>query len=287
MWPNHYFQLFAKSLQADFYSKKLKKLDFAASLRFFIVSMILSGIVFAALINGRELPKVVNHIDSSLDDLAREYPKELEIIWQSENETLQVETESTIYTQYPAWFLQDLDNKPEYFLAISKQELADDNLDELINPSLIVIDQKQLRISNMQGGYNSIGLAELPGFEEDFSISRENVSLFVERWKTASDNLLDVLGKILFIILPVFIPIQRFLSILVYSFIAFIVYYSDKEKYQKTLQLGLHVGVLAELVVRLSQILYPEGIGFGFFISFFAIFLFIHYGKELSNRKTK
>lgn len=279
MRPKTYWHIISNLLTSPKYYLEILKAPYWFSLRFFIISMIILGLTLTWRINQRTIPVYQQQINDSLNEIESNFPSELEIYWRgnqlgsSTNEIIEIPYPSSIKksSQFPpflGYFIPD-DISPDQFPKKFNQE------------SLLVITSKKLFINNLQGAWTDAPLTELFPME-DIALNKNTSPDLILKLKQELKKVFDLTKQLNFIVIPLITILIKFWMSFIESILIFLFFKLNRFSinFIKTLQLSLHLVVMAEIIAQLASWIYPNIQVPMFTLSYWSIFSYIFWTQR-------
>lgn len=272
-----YWHVLTQSLTSTSYYLELIKGRFGFSLRFFVISIIVLGLSTAARINHRQLPMINGQLMKSLKQLETNYPPDLELIWTGHQ--LEISPPQELAVPYPVatnQLLPELPSNLSYLVPEPK------SIDEISYSSLLVLTPDQLFVNDLRHNWTQADLKLfLP--EERIVINQATLPQRLAQTETWLDQAFKQLKQANYVVSPLVLLILRSWVGLLHGVLIFLLLRLNQIKleFRKSIQLSLHIIVMAEVVFQLSAWLYPQLTLPMFSLAFWLILVYI----LLSQRK--
>jgi hypothetical protein len=266
-------KLLASVTAIDFY-KQLKNTSVLSSVSFFIFSFAILGIVLDLELSFKTIPQIETQSFQSLEQIKNNYPEDLSISW--DKETLNI-NRSELKLDYPDWLKLDKKSLPQYLAIYSSTDLNPESVSSQIsNSSLLVFDRQQLFVSQLNGNYDALPLTEVPGFEKEFVINKNNLPEKVATWQNALAKLFSGSQKVLpFFLIPSFIILSLIGNFLDALLVFLLVRIFGRFSFKYIFKISLHVAVIAEIIARATALIYAHSNYPLFSISYWIIISFV------------
>ncbi len=252
---------------------------------FFFISYIWLGWLAAGRFVVRDIPDLTQLFDATAQEVEANYPADLQLTWDEQAFTHQPEGLLTI--SYPPFVAPAEYSLPSVLAYHANQPLTSDQLPtSLPQPSFLVFTTKELFLHASDGSWSSIPLTEVPGFEQSFQVTRAQLPNIISHLKSVFQNLLNVVGTLSFVALPLSLALHRAWLVLIQSLLAYLLLKLNGVPltFTKTFQLGLHIMVVAEILNQVSLWLYPQLdwslLTIGYWLIFTLIILRVKMGKS-------
>ncbi len=258
MTPKQYWHILTGSLtQPTFYVQVLNQ-PFRRSLQFFLISSVLLGIASAWLMIQYRFPEYQRMFKEVTQEISQNYPDELSIQWQ--DQTLSTSNQEPLMIPYPHFFQA----KPTQVAMVIDPSLDTTQFDQLNQrlpaSSLSVVGSTQLLINDGLGNWSVLALADLPYFDQNFTINQQTLPGVLDQANHHFQQLLQLISPTLYVIWPLIYMFKNAWIILWYAIVGqFILsWYGKNFGFKKIYQLSLHLIVVAQLVEIVGQYLYPD-----------------------------
>ena len=175
--------------------KQLFKIRLNKSIKFFVISMFLLGLMRAAIFTTIDIPQNKDYLDQTINEINDNYPENLIINWDRENLTLKYLEENEDDTQtidefnlsYPSYISKERIEEVELPLYLGRYVNKDEiNLEErkiLTKKSLIIFTKKDVLVNSLENNgeyWQAFPLKELPNASESLVINKKNLPQFLE-----------------------------------------------------------------------------------------------------------
>lgn len=268
MRPRTYWHALVNSVSSAQYYQTIVKAPFWFSFRFFVISMVLLGIVMSLRLQQQVLPAYQEAAEAVVTDLYQYYPDELVMKW--DGTKLSLSPDEPLRVDWPAGVETSAEMMPDGFIII------DLNQDSFTDSSLLAVNQNTLFINDLQGQWNSLPLVAVLGADE-VELRKENLPMIIEQAKQYIRRLFDIIDVAAYAVVPMMLIISRLWIGLLESLLMFLILKlnSLKLSFAKTYQLSLHLLVVTEIVAQLANWLYPTHQLPLFTLTFWLMFLYI------------
>jgi hypothetical protein len=268
-----YFLTLWNSFSSPSYYLEILNAPFSFSLKFFFTSFILLTLLSTLVFGMVTLPRYAKTAKTTLDSLLQNYPENLQISWNKSS--LQLSPDQPLTLPYPSFFPQQ--DLPEHFVVIDPHfSNPAQAMDDMKTSTFVFINDKDVFVQNSDHQWTSSPLKEFPGFDQDFTITQQNLPETITQGK----EILDV-SQILVLIAY---PIIYFVSVIIWRLAATIVnaiiifyclkLFGKNFPYGKILQISLHVIIVAETASILFALL-PSQPGFPVFDLLYWLFMIV------------
>lgn len=276
MKPRVYLQtLVSVFTRTESYVLQIKK-TFWFSLRFFIISMLILGINFAIRIRIREIPQLMADVSQTIIEVQEKYPNELELSWTGLK--LESNLNEPLEIPYPeSWTTEDADSLPPVLAYYLPGEVnSADFADSLDKDSLIVITEGEFYLTDFRDGWSEVSLKNLVSSDE-LTVNKETLPGLLEQVSQFTDNTINQMKNVIFIVLPLFMIINSLVVTFFLSLLGFLLIKINNLKigFKKTFQLSLYLVVVAETVNQIAGWLYPNIELSIFSLTFWAVFVWV------------
>ena len=265
---NYFSNLKLSISSVNYYGYMLSK-PLRTSFFFFIISMIVIGIIRGTHTSLIELPNIKNNVYLALDELENNFDANLEIIW-SDNQLEMNRDNLNIY--WPSTINPEHYSLPKIIATISNSEILPNESELLENNDLLVyINKNNLYTLQSQNGEDKKNWAEYPLNEifiytDSYSINKQNLPKIILGIKEIIDQSFKEIQLIAIIFSAIFFIISRiwFLiteSILVYFLFKIYTLIGTRGldfSFKKILKLGLNILAPAEIIHLVSSIFYKD-----------------------------
>jgi hypothetical protein len=257
MLPLTYWRTLVGSISNPHYYRESLPKSWWFSLRFFLISMMIIGLVLSAAIIKINFPQYQSQLKDIVQELANNFPADLELKW--EQNQLTSNYSAPILVNYPSTF-QPPTEFPEKALIILPNHNDQSVPQDVPASSLMVANQSQLFLTDFKGNWSHIPLADLPGLEQPLTLNQQTLPQFQENMNLFIDSSLQTSRHILPIALPVVIVVTQFFDSLFYALIGFIGlrFFSKQHTFRRIWQISLHLCVIAFALSQLAAYLYPK-----------------------------
>lgn len=274
-----YWHVLVNLLTSPEYYLKVITTKFSFSLRFFIMSMILLGLISAWRINQLTIPEFHQDAKLSLDELQENYPANLEINWADGK--LSSSATYDIEISYPS-FVEKNDQLPPTLGYYVPQNLAIDEIgDRFDKKSLILITSQQLMINDLRGNWNQLPLKDLI-LDESFTLNKESIAAVVTQAKLDIGPMVELIKKINYLVMPVILVISKSWMALMEGFLVYLLFRLNQLKisFTRVYQFSLHLVVIAEIINQLTSWVYPHSLISMFSFAYWVIFSFVFWTQR-------
>lgn len=237
--------------------------------------MIWLGVVMSIRLQRTVLPTYESAAESVVTDLYQYYPDNLVITW--DGSQLDLSPAEPIMVDWPLEIGTTAEKLPETFIRV---DLDETNFTE---SSLLAVNRDTLFINDLQGNWNSTPLSVVLG-SQTAELRKENLPDMIEQIRTYVRAVFSVINLAAYLVVPIILIITRLWIGLLESILAFLILKLNGAKlgFLKTFQLGLHIMVIAEIVVQVADWLYPTHQVPLFTLAFWLVFFYIFW----QNRRT-
>jgi hypothetical protein len=229
---------------------------FSFSVRFFIISYALLSLISTGLFWSVSLPKFQQQVKVNLAQAIQSYPQDLVISWDKNH--LQTNSSTPIEVPYPSFLRQS--NLPNSFGYIAPQVTQISDIKSVLpQSSLFVVGERELYLATAQGGWSAKPLNQMVGFDESFTIDQETAPLLISDAMLFFNELAGVVKVVYPVFIFLFLLVTRTISLMISSLLLYFMYRLLQRPFtfRKTLQLSLHIAVVAELVHIITSQFFP------------------------------
>lgn len=273
MKPKTYWKALIGSVtQPAFYIQILNR-PLSFSIRFFVISCVLLGVVSAFLTIQIRFPQFLDDFQAAMVKMEQNYPSDLVIHWSDGK--LSTNTDQPLLVTYP----ESIGYRPTELLSMIDPQFNDDQLDQigtqLPASTFSVVTQQNVLINDGLGNWTIIRLNELPYFNQDFEITHANLPIVVSQATHQFQQLLQIAKPVTFVLLPVIFLITGLWTAIWYTIIGqfLLTLYGKNFGFKKIYQLTLHLIFVAQCIAQLTLFLYPQ-VSFSMFsLSYWVLFI--------------
>lgn len=279
MRPKTYWHVISNLFTSPKYYLEILKTPFWFSLRFFVISTIILGLTLAWRINQRTIPAYQQQINNSLNEIETNYPPELKMSW--EENQLKSSTNEIIEIPYP----NSIEKNPQFppvFGYFIPDDISHDQFSTKFNQeSLLVVTSKKLFINNLQGTWTDAPLTELFP-TEDIALNKDTSPEIISKIKQELGKIFDLAKQLNFIVVPLITILIKFWMSLIEAILVFLFFKLNRFtiNFTKTLQLSLHLVVVAEIIAQATSWIYPNLQIPMFTLSYWSIFSYIFWTQR-------
>lgn len=282
-----YFNNLKKTfINPDYYLDIIKKSAFSSFL-FFALTLFLLGIIQTLKISYLQLPGWQKEILAIKQEVIENYPVDLTINWNLQNQLLTISPSTEVEIYYPSRLEKTNFRQSHQLALISNAELNQEKLNSLSTSYLFVVNKNLLHLNN-QGFWQNIELMFLPGFNQDFRIDQNNIEVITDQIATVILDLLKLIKTWGLILIPLWLIINHLWLSLMNSLLIFLLVKSSQLKlnFKNCWQWSLHILIVAETISQLTKLIYHQLSIPMLTLSFWLIFLYLILSlrNKLTNR---
>ena len=229
-----------------------------------------------------DFPPYQRRLAEILTEAETNFPSSLTIDWNRAELTLN-QTEPLV-VPYPTAVTKPAEF-PQALLLIVPISSLSSNLkppDNLPMSALAVVTQQQLFLTDFQGGWSQIALADLPGFDQPFHLNRQTLPEIKQALSSRLELIFQRAKQILPVLLPMLVIISQFFSSIFYALIGFLMLrlINKPLPWIKVWQIALHLTVVALSVQQLTNYLYQANSLPLYSLTFWSLFILIGWGQK-------
>lgn len=257
MRPKTYWHIISNLFTSPQYYLKILKAPLGFSFRFFIVSMIILGFSWTWRINQRIMPAAQQQLSDGLDELAANYPVELEITW--DKNQLQSSTTEAVEVPYPSSIEHNSQLPPLLGNFIAEDISAEQFSTKFKRTSLFVVTNNKFFVNNLQQVWTETTLTDiLPPVET--VLNKETVSELIPQLKDQLEKIIELAKQLNFIIMPLLLIMIRLGMAFLEAILVFLFFKLNQFnfKFSQVLQLSLHLVVVSEIINQVTAWIYPQ-----------------------------
>jgi hypothetical protein len=231
------------------------------SVGFFVVSYFVLGFLATTLFATVDVPRYTSMLHNSFQELIQHYPDDLTFHW--DGKVLSSSQTDVLQVPFPSFWQTQSANADQSLptnLAMidTSTTSVDDAVAKTTHASWVVFTQNQAYVTNNNGGWSSIDLTDLPGFQSTFTVDKNSLPNQLNSWEDGAKSvaLLAILAYPC--IFPVGLMLSRVISLMINALLVsyFIRFIRRPIPFWKMFQLMLHISVAAELVAIVSSHLF-------------------------------
>ncbi len=286
MRPKTYWHTISNLFTSPKYYLEILKAPFWFSFRFFIISMIILGLAWTLKVNQIIVPAFQQEINNNLDKIEVNYPAELEISWQDNQ--LESSINEIIEIPYPDSFKQNSQFPPIFGYFIPENISSEQFSTKFDQKSLLVLTNSKFFINNLQGDWANIPLSEVFP-KESIILNKGTASELISKLKDELEKIFYLVKQLNFVVIPLAIIIIKLWMSFLEAILIFLFFKLNRVvlNFKKTLQLSLHLVVVAEVIAQITSWIYPS-IQFSMFtLSYWSIFGYIFWTQKKRFSKFK
>lgn len=274
MKPSVYLQTLIGTLTTPQFYIRILNSSFWFSFRFVFISYLIIGIALASVMILFDFPQYQNKFNQSMVEVEQNFPSDLEISWQQQKLSINREV---LVVPYPSFF-PELDSLPTSFITFIPQ-LDESNPETSFQfvdaSSYFLVSDSHFLFTNINNQWQNMELNQIPGMEQDFTITKNSIPYYTHLWKTEFSEILQTFKKITIVAYPAILFIIRFWFALFNSLICyfFLKLFNKNFPWKKVFQICLHLLIPAELITQITSRLYPSSSLPMFELTFWITFL--------------
>ncbi len=252
-----YWHVITSLFTSPKYYLEIFKAPFWFSFRFFIISMTILGLTLTWRVNQKVMPTLQEQMNVTLDEVVTNYPADLEIVW-SENQ-LRYSAEDAIEISYPSLMGQNSQLPPVFGYFIPGEISSAQFSEKLEHESLFVVSSDKFFINDLREAWTDAPLTEiLP--EEDLVLNKDTSGEFISKFKLEIEEIIPIIKQLNFIAIPIGLIIFRLWMSFLEAILVFLFFKLNKFNlnFGKTIQLSLHLVVVAETIAQIANWIYPN-----------------------------
>ena len=242
---------------------------FSFSIRFFLISYFLLGIIGAKFFWSRVVPWLRNEIATSLEDFQQHFPPYLQVTW--DGEQLQTVPTAPLTIPYPQFVPSD--GLPSELAIINVLASAPPSS----TPALLFVTKNTLFGFQGDNQWTELPLKDIPQLNQAFTITTETLPAFIDQAKHFSEQLLRFAAFAYPIAFVSVVAPLRLLSLLFESILLFFVLrlVNPFWTFRKIYQLSLHIAVVAETIQLVTTFFFHATALPMFTLAFWGYFMII------------
>lgn len=283
MWPLTFLHALWRSISSVAYYQTVVRTSLWFSVRFFLIASFLLGLISGLIFSLQDLPRYHSQANEAIVSLKGAYPDQLVVAW--DKSSLQLKPEKAVFVPVPAAFRSD--TLPSTLIVIDPTVSSDTSKwsDQYKN-SLMVAGSSQLWVISGSGGYSTMDLAEIPGFEQPFTIHKQNIGGVTDIWLQTLSDLVGALSIVAPLISPWWGIFSQSLVVLIEILFAHfcIRLLRYPWPFRRILQICLHVSVVAQISSLIGAQIAPSIAPF-FTITFWAYLVIVLFSLRQSEIK--
>lgn len=275
MHPKTYVRSLWKTISESAYYVDVLNAPLWFSVRFFLISLGLLGLVTGLWRAASEVPRWQQSLQGDVTQAIAQYPAERVVSWE-QNIGLKMTPAEPITVPYPSvWNLP----KPYKSFGVIAPNITE--LDQIASgvpeSSWWIVGQKELFLRNATDtSWQRVPLQDLPGFEAAFVLNKDTLVAKEPEIRESITDAAKLLQWIAVLGGPAWMIVTTSLSLVSHVFLAIFFFWAFGYLIGplKTLQIALHVGVVAQIVQSLGDIVTPSS-NLPLFTITFWIYIFI------------
>lgn len=238
-------------------------------LAFFVLTYLWLGWLGGLQLRAQVMPLIREQLAQLSQQAITNYPADLQIDW--DGRQLHVNRDQ-LDVPYPFAFSNPDNQIPPLMAQFRNQPTTAAELQTQTPASWLVITPTEVLVFS-QPDWNHLALTELPGMEHAFSLTQSNVVTLAPQLAANTYSLLRRLSWAVVAAAPLGLMVLRGWTILLDSLLIWLLLklYGVKAPFVGVVQLGLCIGITAQLISQLAGLLYPDMTLPLFAISFWVI----------------